>query len=87
MGQLHNRVRALVESGKSKLLINLAEVSYIDSGSLGELMGAYTTVSKAGGSLKLLRPQERTRHLLEVTQMESLFEVFQDEREALESFD
>ena len=79
-------VRDLAASGHKKLLLNLAEISYIDSSGIGELVSAFTTVSNNGGSLKLLNLTKRVRDLLQITKLYTVFEVFNDEASAVGSF-
>jgi anti-sigma B factor antagonist len=73
-------------SGNSKVVLNLAEVNYIDSGGLGTLVSLYTTARNAGGALKLANLTRRVTDLLQVTKLVSVFEVFPDEQSAVRSF-
>ena len=79
-------VKDLVNKGNKKILLNLADVSYIDSSGLGELVSGFTSVSNAGGSLKLLKLTKRIQDLLQITKLYTVFEVFDDEAKALASF-
>jgi anti-sigma B factor antagonist len=79
-------VKDLVTKGNKKILMNLAEVSYIDSSGIGELVSGFTTVSNAGGNLKLLKLTKRIQDLLQITKLYTIFEVFDDEATALASF-
>jgi len=79
-------VKDLVNKGNKKMLLNLAEVSYIDSSGIGELVSGFTSVSNAGGSLKLLKLTKRIQDLLQITKLYTVFEVFDDEAKALASF-
>jgi len=79
-------VRDHIAKGNKKLLINLAEVSYIDSSGIGELVTAFTTVTNNGGQLKLLNLTHRVRDLLQITKLYTVFEVFSDEAEGVRSF-
>jgi anti-sigma B factor antagonist len=79
-------IREKVAKGEKKLLLNLAEVSYIDSSGIGELVSAYTTVTNHGGSLKLLNLTKRVKDLLQITKLYTVFEVFDDEAAAVRSF-
>ena len=81
-----DNVKDLVTKGNKKILMNLAEVSYIDSSGIGELVSGFTTVSNAGGSLKLLKLTKRIQDLLQITKLYTIFEVFDDEAAALASF-
>lgn len=84
---LHRVLRDLVERGDRRILINLAGVSHIDSTGLGELVGGYTTLQKNHGELKLLKLTERVRELMVITKLLTVFEVFDDQDEAIASFD
>ena len=81
-----NAVRELISAGKKKILLNLGEVSYIDSSGLGELVGAFTTVRREGGEIKLLNLQKRVRDVVQIVKLETLFEPFDDEAAALAAF-
>ena len=83
---LKDKVRSLVQQGERKILLNLAEVPYVDSTGLGEIVQAYATVGKSGGSLKLLHVTNRIADLLAITKLLTVFETFQNEEEALDSF-
>jgi len=75
-----------VAEGSEKFLVNLAGVSYIDSSGLGELITSQTSLRNGGGVVKLLNPSKRIRDLLKMTKLSNVFEVFDDEATALESF-
>jgi anti-sigma B factor antagonist len=79
-------LRELVTKGNKKLLLNLADVSYIDSSGIGELVSGFTTVTNQGGQLKLLNLTKRVRDLLQITKLYTVFEVFDDETKAVRSF-
>ena len=79
-------IRELAAAGNKKLLLNLAEVSYIDSSGIGELVSAFTTVTNHGGVLKLLKLTKRVQDLLQITKLYTVFEVFDDETAAVRSF-
>jgi anti-sigma B factor antagonist len=83
---LRDAVNKLVDSGKTKLLLNLAEVPYVDSAGLGEIVRCYTTVSKKGGKLKLLHLTKKIQDLLSITKLLTVFETFENEAEAVKSF-
>ncbi len=72
--------------GKSKILLDLAGVSTIDSSGIGEMVACYTTVTKRGGQLKLMHLSPKITDILQVTQLITVFDVFDDEREAMGSF-
>jgi anti-sigma B factor antagonist len=83
--ELRETVKKLIaQSGR--IVLNLAHVSYIDSGGLGTLVALYTTARNAGGSIKLANLTERVGDLLQVTKLLTVFEVFDSEKGALESF-
>ena len=84
--ELHNILRFLVEKGERRILLNLADVSYIDSSGLGELVAGFTTLQKNGGELKILRLTERVRELMVITKLLTVFDVFDNEQEAIDSF-
>ena len=79
-------VRELVGAGNKKLLINMAEVSYIDSSGIGELVSGFTTVTGQGGQMKLLKLTNRVKDLLQITKLYTVFEVSDDEAAAVASF-
>lgn len=79
-------IRDLATKGNKKLLLNLAEVTYIDSSGIGELVSGFTTVTNAGGQLKLLHLNKRVKDLLQITKLYTVFEVFDDEAQAVRSF-
>lgn len=79
-------IRDLAAKGDKKLLLNLAEVSYIDSSGIGELVSGFTTVTNHGGSLKLVGLSKRVKDLLQITKLYTVFEVFDDEAQAVRSF-
>jgi anti-sigma B factor antagonist len=83
---LREAVTRVVDSGKSKILLNLAEVPYVDSAGLGEIVRCYTTVSRKNGRLKLLNLTKKIRDLLSITKLLTVFETFETEDEAVNSF-
>ena len=83
---LRDAIRNLTAAGKKKMLLNLAGVSYIDSSGIGELIANYTTVSRQGGQLKLLKLTDRVQNLLVITKLLTVFDAYDDEAEALKSF-
>ena len=85
-GLLHSAVRNLVAEGHKNILLNLKNATYIDSAGLGEMVGAYATVTNAQGNVKLLHPQAKVHDLLQVTKLYTVFQAFDDEQEALRSF-
>jgi len=85
-GLLRTTIKDLVANGQKNILVNLKEVTYIDSAGLGELVGSYASVTHAGGSIKLLHPQAKVHDLLQVTKLYTVFVAFDDENEAVRSF-
>ena len=81
-----DQIRELVGKGNKKILLNLGEVNYIDSSGIGELVSGFTTVTNAGGMLKLLNLNKRVKDLLQITKLYTVFEVFDDEATAVRSF-
>jgi len=79
-------VRDLATKGNKKLLVNLNDVSYIDSSGIGEMVSGFTTVTNHGGQLKLLGLSKRVKDLLQITKLYTVFEVFDDEASAVRSF-
>ncbi len=76
----------MVSKGQKKILLNLGEVSYIDSSGIGELVSGFTTVTNQGGQLKLLGLNKRVKDLLQITKLYTVFEVHDDEAGAIRSF-
>ncbi|HNQ15202.1 MAG TPA: STAS domain-containing protein [Pyrinomonadaceae bacterium] len=83
---LHRVLRTLVDRGDRRIIINLADVTHIDSSGLGELVAGYTTLEKNHGTLKLLKLTERVRELMVITKLLTVFDAYDDESEALASF-
>ena len=83
---LKDKVNSLVNQGHKKIILNLADVPYVDSAGLGEIVRTYTTVSKNGGSLKLLNLTKRITDLLAITKLLTVFETFDAESDAVRSF-
>ena len=83
---LRDELRSLIGSNRRKILLNLADVSYVDSSGIGQLVAAFTTVSSQGGQLKLLNLTKRLKELLQLTKVISIFEVFDDEKKAVATF-
>lgn len=84
--QLRDSVRKLLEDGKKKVLLNLGDVSYVDSSGIGELVSSYTTTNNQGGQLKLLNLTKKIQDLLMITKLLTVFETFDNESEAVASF-
>ena len=83
---LRNAIRGLVDGGKKKILLNLRAVKNIDSSGIGELIANYTTVSRDGGQLKLLNLTEKIQNLLVITKLLTVFDAYDNEAEALNTF-
>jgi len=79
-------IRDLAAKGNKRILVNLADVSYIDSSGIGELVSAFTTITNQGGALKLLSLTKRVKDLLQITKLYTVFEVFDDETAAVRSY-
>lgn len=83
---LRNSIRALADQGKKKILLNLSGVKNVDSSGIGELIANYTTISRDGGQLKLLNLTDKIRDLLVITKLLTVFDSYDNEAEALNSF-
>jgi len=83
---LRNAIRGLVDQGKKKILLNLGGVKNIDSSGIGELIANYTTISRDGGQLKLLNLTEKIQNLLVITKLLTVFDAYDSEADALNSF-
>jgi anti-sigma B factor antagonist len=84
--QLREVITNTVNAGKMKILLDMSGVTTIDSSGIGELVGSYTTVTNRGGKLKLLHLPAKLNELLHVTQLITVFEVYENEQDALKSF-
>ena len=84
--QLRTAIRRLLEEGKKRILLNLGGVSYIDSSGIGELVSSFTAINKEGGQLKLLNLTQKLQDLLTITKLLTVFDVYESEAEALNSF-
>jgi anti-sigma B factor antagonist len=83
---LKDKLHSLLHQGKKSVLLNLAEVNYVDSAGLGALVSAYTTVTREGGSLKLANVTRKLQDLRSITKLLTVFETYESEDEALRSF-
>ena len=83
---LREAVKDLLAKGQKKILLNLGDVSYIDSSGIGELVSAFTSVRKDGGELKLLKLTKKVHDLLQITKLYTVFEIYDDETAAVASF-
>jgi anti-sigma B factor antagonist len=86
LDDLSGTLQDLVQSGQTKLILDLSEVAFIDSAGLGELIAFKKRTKEAGGDIKLLKPTRRVFELLDILRLTSVFEVYTDEREAVEAF-
>lgn len=84
--QFKDKINSLVHEGHKNILVNLASVTHVDSAGLGELVAAYTTVKKAGGSMKLLNLTKRLHDLLTITKLVTIFDTYDSEQDALKQF-
>ena len=82
---LRETLRTLVNGGDNRIILNLAEVSYIDSSGLGELVSSYTTIRNKSGDVKLLKLTSKTKDLLQMTKLLTVFDVYDDESKAIAS--
>lgn len=80
------KIRELVNNNSKKILLNLSDVTYIDSSGIGELVSGFTTVTNSGGQLKLIGLSKRVKDLLQITKLYTVFEAFEDEAQAVRSF-
>ena len=83
---LRDSIRDLVGKGQKKILLNLGDVTYIDSSGIGELVSAFTAVRREGGELKLLNLTKKVHDLLQITKLYTVFDIKDDEAAAIKSF-
>jgi len=83
---IRNKVREVLKEGGKKIILNLSDVNYIDSSGIGELVSTFTTVTNAGGQLKLLNLTKKIQELLAITKLLTVFSVYQSDQEAVASF-
>ena len=84
---LHRVISSLVEQNEKRILLNLADVTYVDSSGLGELVAGYTSIEKNGGEMKLINLTDRVTELMMITKLLTVFDVFDNEPEAIKSFE
>jgi len=84
--RLKDKINSLIVEGRTSVVLNLADVSYIDSGGLGQLVACYSSLMKTAGGLKLLHVNKRNHDLLSITRLVTLFETFDSEEAAVGSF-
>lgn len=82
----HNTMSRLLKQGQKKILLNLAGVAYVDSSGLGELISSHITLNDNGGQIKLLHLTRRVRELMEITKLQTVFDIYESKAEALDSF-
>ncbi len=85
-GILREELRSLLSQGTKSIVLNMGDVSYVDSAGLGELVGAYTTATNQGGSVKLLNLQGKLKDLMQITKLHTIFSTFDSEQAAVSSF-
>lgn len=85
-GILRDELKSLLSQGTKDIILNMANVSYVDSAGLGELVGAYTTATNQGGAVKLLHLQTKMKDLMQITKLHTIFPAFEDEKTAIASF-
>jgi anti-sigma B factor antagonist len=83
---LRRTIRDLVESGRTKIVLNFSEVDFMDSAGIGELAGAYVPLKSKGVELKFLNPTKKIQRMLQITQLDRVFELYTDEQTAIGSF-
>jgi anti-sigma B factor antagonist len=83
---LRERISEIAQEGRANMILNMAEVDYIDSTGLGGMVISFTNLKKKGGALKLLKLNKRTADLLVLTKLNTVFQVFDDEQDAVNSF-
>ena len=86
-GHLKDKINSLIAQQRTHIIANLGKVPYIDSGGLGELVASYGSIAKANGAMKLLNVNSRNHNLLSITRLLTLFESFDSEAEAVQSFE
>jgi anti-sigma B factor antagonist len=83
---LRNEMQTLLSQGTTNIILNMAQITYVDSAGLGELVGVYTTAANKRASVKLLHLQDKMRSLMQITKLHTVFSVFDDEQSAITSF-
>ncbi len=84
--QLREAVRDLIAKGQKKIVLNLADISYMDSSGMGELVTAYTSVKNQGGELKLINLTKKIEDLMQITKLVTVFDIYDDEAKAIAAF-
>ena len=85
--RLKDKINSLIQQRRTSVVLNLADVSYIDSGGLGQLVASYAALARAAGALKLLHLTKRNHDLLSITRLVTVFQAFDTEDEAVRSFE
>ena len=85
-GQVRERIKDLLSDGQKKILLNLGNVTYVDSAGLGALISSYTTTKREGGQLKLVNLTKRIQDLLAITKLITVFDTYDNEQEAIDSY-
>ncbi|HST20046.1 MAG TPA: STAS domain-containing protein [Blastocatellia bacterium] len=85
-GQIRERIKDLLTEGQKKILLNLGDVTYVDSAGLGALISSYTTTKREGGQLKLVNLTKRIQDLLAITKLITVFDTYDTEQEAIDSY-
>jgi anti-sigma B factor antagonist len=85
--ELRQNIEDAIAAGRTNILLNLHGVTHIDSSGIGEMVGCFTTVARKGGKMKLLNLTQKINDILQVTQLITVFDVFDNEKEALNSFE
>lgn len=83
---LHKSIRGLVEQGKTRILLNVSQVTHIDSSGLDELVASCVTAGNQGGEIKLLHPTEQMREVITTANLSALFDIYNNEYDAIASF-
>ena len=84
---LRDKINSLIEQGETRIVLNLQHVPYVDSGGLGQMIASFGSVTRAGGTMKLLHVNSGNHNLLSITRLVTVFESFDSEAEALRSFE
>jgi anti-sigma B factor antagonist len=84
--RLKDKINSLIQQGRTQIILNLTDVPYIDSGGLGQLVASFGSVAKTSGGLRLLGVSKRNHDLLSITRLVTLFDAYDSENEAVESF-
>ena len=84
--QLRETVKKILSKGNDRILLNLSDVSYIDSSGLGQLVSCFATTSGKGGQMKLLNLTNKVKEVLQITKLSTVFDIFEDESKAIQSF-